>query len=341
MDREYAQHNTDFPYFSYRLTIDNPQKGTEMKKTVLALTLVALAAMGANAWAEEIEVGVAWFAKSGMSNRVVSGMEARLAEIAPQIKLEYRKALPDADALSATMAEFQQTKAGMVIMRSSGTKTAGKFGPSIPTFVGASNHPGHLGVIGNLEHPEGNITGVSYALSAESQFSTFTAVVPGMTSVYLLLEKGHPSSAINDADTKAVCAKLGLDYQAKYLTSVEELEATVAAEAGKHSIFLIGSQSLVMDNTAKIVALAGKTPVLAYAQKPVKDGALCGLAADDLKLGAYLADSLVDVLVDGKNVSDVPVKFDTKPKLYINAAAAERLGLDISYDILSLAEIVE
>jgi putative tryptophan/tyrosine transport system substrate-binding protein len=312
-----------------------------MKRTILTLLAVNLLIVSSAALAGDNDVGVAWFGKSGMANRVAQSMEARLAEIAPQIKLEYQKELADAAALELAIQDFQKNKAGMVLLRSNGAKTVGKVSPSIPAFIGASNHPGHLGVIQNLDAPEGNITGVSYALSAESQFSTFSAVVPHMKSVFLLLEEGHPSSAINDADTKAVCAKLGYKFQSRLFTNTDDLLAAVSAEKNNFSVFLIGSQAMVMDNTAAIVAAAGNTPALAYAQKPVKDGALCGLAADDAKLGALLAESVVDALVNGQSVSSIPVKFDTKPKLYINAAAVEKLGLEIPFDILSLAEIIE
>lgn len=308
---------------------------------ILALFVLASLSVSVSSLAADIEVGVAWYAKSGMADRVVEGMTARLAEVAPQVKLEFHKALADGPALEAVVQDFQANKAGMVIMRSACAKTVGKMGPTIPTFIGASNHPAHLGVIQNIDAPEGKITGVTYALSAESQFSTFTAVVPGMKSVYLLLEEGHPSSAINEADTKAICDKMGLTLQSKLFTNADEIAGAVAAAKDNVSIFLIGSQALVMDNTSAIVGAAGKTPVLAYAQKPVKDGALCGLAADDVKLGAMLADSMVDVLVNGKPISSVPVKFDAKPKLYINAKTVEMLGLDVPYDILSLAEIIE
>jgi putative tryptophan/tyrosine transport system substrate-binding protein len=40
-----------------------------------------------------------------------------------------------------------------------------------------------------------------------------------------------------------------------------------------------------MDNTQAIVGASGTTPVLSYASKPVKMGALGGFAADDEKLG--------------------------------------------------------
>ena len=69
--------------------------------------------------------------------------------------------------------------------------------------------------------------------------------------------------------------------------------------------------------------------------------ALCGVVADDVKLGGMLAESVVDVLVKGKAIKDVPVKTDPKPRLVINIATAKRLGLEISFEILETAKIIE
>ncbi len=50
---------------------------------------------------------------------------------------------------------------------------------------------------------------------------------------------------------------------------------------------------------------------------------------------------MVDVLVNGKDVKDVPVKVDPEPKFYVNVTTAQKIGLEIPYEILEISEIVE
>ena len=81
--------------------------------------------------------------------------------------------------------------------------------------------------------------------------------------------------------------------------------------------------------------------MLSYTNKPVHAGALGGFVAEDVKLGYMLAESLVDVLVKGKAIKDVPVKMDPNPKFFVNAKTAERLGVEIPYEILAAATVIE
>ncbi|MCP4720369.1 MAG: sugar ABC transporter substrate-binding protein, partial [Desulfobacteraceae bacterium] len=72
-----------------------------------------------------------------------------------------------------------------------------------------------------------------------------------------------------------------------------------------------------------------------------KQGALGGFVADDEKLGYYLAQTVVDVLINGKSTASVPVKFDEDPKFFVNLKTAEKLGVELPYAILQAATIIE
>ena len=82
-------------------------------------------------------------------------------------------------------------------------------------------------------------------------------------------------------------------------------------------------------------------PSLSYSSKSVKSGALGGFAADDEKLGYMLAKSVIDVLKNGRAVKDVPVKVDPEPKFFLNAKAAEKLEIEIPFNILESATVIE
>ncbi len=98
-----------------------------------------------------------------------------------------------------------------------------------------------------------------------------------------------------------------------------------------------------MDNVVALLPVANttNTPMFAFAEKPVKSGAVVGMVADDVKLGSMLADSVVDVVINRKPVSKVPVKTDPDPKILINQAMMQSLGLKFSEEVLKKAELVK
>ena len=313
-----------------------------MKKIcVVFLCLLLVGSLSESVLAKSLNVGVAWTGKSGMSNRVLAGFEAQLKEVAPSARLEMHKELESMEDLAKVVEKFQAEKDGMVILRSNGAEWLGKNPPTIPTFIGGCNNPTQLGAVKNMSAPEGNITGVTYYLPADTQFEVFKALLSRLDSVLLLMEKGHPSSAIDEKDTRAACAKFGVKYTGVLCANDDEILAAVRGAVGKVSAMIIGNQGLVLDATPKIVEAAGKTPVLAYTAAPVKQGALGGMVADDDRLGRMLAESLAEVLVKGKAVRDVPVKMDPKPTFYINAKTAERIGIEVPFSVLETAKIIE
>ena len=287
------------------------------------------------------DIGVAWAGKSGMANRVAKGFEKGMAEMAPDIKIEYQKDIATVEDLSKVADKWQKEKKAMVLLRSSAAKWLAKNPPSIPTFIGGCNNPTELGAVKNLDKPEGQITGVTYFLPIDTQFEIFKAILPNMQSVLLLLEEGHPSSAIDQEATKNITAKLGIAYNQKYCKSPADMAAAVGEFKGKVSAIIIGNQALLFDNTETIVKAADKTPVLSYSAKSVKSGALGGFAADDEKLGYMLAKSVVDVLKNGKAVKDVPVKVDPDPKFFLNAKSAQKLEIEVPFTILESATVIE
>ena len=229
----------------------------------------------------------------------------------------------------------------MLIVRSSGAKYLRDNPPKIPAFIGGCNHPAQIGVIKDLLHPEGNVTGVTYALNYDKPFKIFQAIIPNLKSVRLIYEVGHPGSAIDRSGTKAICDTLSISYSEVGCTVREDVLNAVKDAQGRVSAIIYGTQALVFDNASETVPLAGKTPVLAYSIRPVKDGALCGLTADDHKLGAKLAQSIIDVLINKKKIRDVPVKTDNEPRLVINMKTAEKIGIVFPISILRVASIIK
>jgi len=294
-----------------------------------------------SASAETIRLGFAWAGKSGMADRVTEGFDQAIKSLAPQIQIEYHKNLPDINALAGVIATFEKTKKGMVILRSNGAQFLSKNPPAIPTFIGGCNHPGELGTIQNLDAPEGNITGVTYFLPVETQFEVFQAILPNMNSLVLLADSKNPSSVVDKAETEKTCQRLGFNCNYQLVSGKDRILEAVKTLKGSTSTFIIGNQAEVMDLTEQIVALAGETPVLSYSSKPVMSGALGGFVADDVKLGMLLAESVVEVLVKGKSIRSVPVKVDPEPKFFINSRTASKLGIQIPFEILESAKVIE
>lgn len=307
---------------------------------LLTIPFLLVAAQVASAESEMIEVGVAWQGQASMPARVLVGIQKALSEGAPQIQLDIRSELKDESALAAVVTEFENSKDAMVILRSSGAVLLSQRQLKIPTFVGAINNPKELGVATSLKKPQANVTGVTYYIPAQLKLETFQQVYPPMREHLLLVEKNHPSSSIDAKETAAVAPTLGLIGRSIYCRSLEEALMEVQ-EADRDVVIILGSQALLIDNTAAIVEAAGNRPVFSYSEKPVESGALAGLVADDEKLGSMLAMMIIEVLVNEKPIADMPIQTDPEPRLRLNPKAIEQFKERIPFAIQSLVATEE
>ena len=317
-----------------------------MKKACLLLAVgVVLAvaiAIPARLDAASKKIAVMWDTKSDMVNNVVMGFLARVRTLAPNLEIKQYRQLRNMKEVETAFHECESVMDGIVVLRSSGAKFLGTANPKVPCFVGSTNNPAELGVIKNLSAPEGNITGVTYFIPYEKRFQIIKSLFPSIKSVGILVEKGHPSGPIEAEGTKIQCRRLNIVYREVVASDLNSLIEGTKKLAGAVDLIIISNNRLVMDNITNLLPILNqtRTPTFSFAEAPVKAGALAGVAADDIKLGGFLAESVVDVVINGKPISQVPVKTDLDPRISIYESMMRSLGLKFPDAILKGAEIV-
>ena len=317
-----------------------------MKKMLwsVAMGVVLVAALGVfgTAMADQKEIAVIWEGKSRMTTNVAMGLLPGLRQLAPDLKVTLYRELKDIQAAEKIFRECEPKVDGIVFLRSSGAQFLATVNPKVPCFVGGCNNPQELGTIKNLNAPEGKITGVTYFIPYEKRFEIIKGLFPNTKRIGLLLEKGHASTPIEQQGTREQCDRLGITYNEVVASNLKELLDGTKRLSGSVDLFIISSTRLVMDNIVNLLPILNpaKIPTFSFAEEPVKAGAVAGVAADDAKLGRFLAESVVDVVVKGKPVAQVPVKTDPDPRITINEPMMNSLGLKFPDAMLKKAELV-
>jgi len=310
----------------------------------VAMGVVLFAALGVfgTAAADQKEIAVIWEGKSRMTTNVAMGLLPGLRQLAPDLKVTLYRELKDMPAAENIFRECEPRVDGIVFLRSSGAQFLATADPRIPCFVGGCNNPQELGTIKNLNAPEGKITGVTYFIPYEKRFEIIRNLFPNTKRIGLLAEKGHASTPIEQQGAREQCDRLGITYNEVIASNLKELLDGTRQLSGRVDLFIITSTRLVMDNIVNLLPVLNpaKIPTFSFAEEPVKAGAVAGVAADDAKLGKFLAESVVDVVVKGKPVSQVPVKTDPDPRITINETMMNSLGLKFPDSLLKKAELV-
>lgn len=266
-----------------------------------------------------------WFKKSAMAERVLAGMRERLDEAGADITLEVKRDLKDAAAFKEAFRDFESRKDAIVVMRSAGAKEAKKLGSKVPVLFGAANDPVQLGVLKNKKSPEGFMTGVTYAVSADKSLEFFKWIVPDMKKLLLVVDPDHPAGPLNKVAFQRAADKQGVMLRAVDVRHKDEYKQVLKEAIKGFDAVIVGSQNVVQDYAHIAVEVAGDKPVFGVSKTAVDTGALGGFVADDYKLGRLLGYSLIDIALNGKPVSAVPVKTDENPKFMMNAKTMEKV----------------
>jgi putative ABC transport system substrate-binding protein len=261
------------------------------------------------------------------------------------ITIEYRFGDGNEERLPALAAQLVQANVDIIVSPNSrGTRAARQLTKNIPiveTFV-------NVGRLMNLDHPSGNVTGVSF-MSPElhsKRLELLKEMIPRISRVAVLRNVVSPgaSKATDPGITPlmAVAQTLGMQIQILNVKKPDEIENAFASMArGKADALLVTSPGMFVRNRAQVVELAAKSRLPAtYPDSRFTDsGGLMSYGPNNAEM-YHRAAYFVDRILKGAKPADLPVEQPTKFELVINLKTARELGLRISPDVLMWADRV-
>lgn len=218
---------------------------------------------------------------------------------------------------------------------------------AIPIVFAQIPDPVGLGLVSNLPHPGGNITGFTsfeYGMSGKwievlkeiAPSVSRMLVVGGGTNIPFL----EPSlSAI-----KTAAANYKVELKSARLSDAADIERTISSFANEpNGGLILTPEPIATVQLELFVALAAhyRLPAIYPYRYFVTSGGLVSYGIDNLDLFKKAA-SYVDRILKGEKPGDLPVQAPTKFELVINVKTAEALGLTIPQTLRAVAdEVIE
>lgn len=204
----------------------------------------------------------------------------------------------------------------------------------IPVVFAAVSDPLAVGLVDTLENPGANITGTSDYLDTKAVLNLALALNPEIEVVGLLFDQGQDSSttAINEA--KAYLTEKGVAFEEYTGTNTSEISQAVDSMiADGIKVAFTPSDNTVMTAELTIYEKMAENGIQHYAGADsfALNGAFVGYGVDYANLGKETAKTVVDILVNGKDVSTCPVKTFDNGIATVNTEITADLGLDFSF----------
>ena len=216
----------------------------------------------------------------------------------------------------------------------------------IPIVMALAADPIGSGLVPNLAHPGGNLTGMSALASdlAGKRVELLKELVPAAKRVAVLWNPSNQSKVTEWKDTHIAAQSVGLILVPVEAQTPAELDPALAAIRRERPDAMIAfTESFTLAFRQKIgeFALANRLPMVAELREFAVVGGLASYGTSRADLWRRSASYVVKIL-RGANPGDLPVEQPTRFELVINLKTAKTLGLEVPPSLLARAdEVIE
>ena len=203
------------------------------------------------------------------------------------VELLYRWGEARYERLPALAMDLVQHRVDLIVATGgNATALAAKSATAtIPIVFTSSADPVQLGLVSNIRHPGGNITGISFLLLAlvPKRLELLQKVIGQGRLVACLANLTGTGSAAEMAETESAARTLGMQLVVENVSTPNEIEAAFAALSGKGigGVLLFGDPLFYFQRD-QVAALAAryKLPVSAGVREIVEAGGLMSYGAN-------------------------------------------------------------
>ena len=209
----------------------------------------------------------------------------------------------------------------------------------IPVVFAPVFDPVNSGIVESLVKPGGNITGIKVGGNVEKALDWLLKIVPHTRTIYVPACSEDQATKQSLLELQQAAAKFKVQLLIREVNKEKELAAVLAnIPPGVDALWLLNSHFLVTYTPLYVTtSIKFKLP-LGSSTFQVEDGILVSYGQNAFRTGE-LAASLADDILQGSSPSELPVE-TTDYFLGINLKTAQAIGIDISDDILHVANTI-
>ena len=318
---------------------------TAMKFAALAATgALALTACGGNdggstegapAEDETVKVGISQIVSHPSLDAVVTGFKKGMADAGYEgdaVEYDENNAQGDQATNTSIVGKFA-SDSDMDLVLAVATPTAQAAAQSvtnIPVLFSAVTDPVDAKLVDSLEAPGGNVTGTSDKNPVEEQLALLKELAPEAKKVGIVYSSGEANSVVQVAWAKEAGEKLGLTIEEAAISASSEVQQ--AANSLDVDAFYVPTDNAVVSALEGLLQTAEskKVPVIAADGESVSRGATATYGINYEKLGEQTAAMAVKLLKGEAEAASMPVETLSEVDLYLNEAAAEKIGIEFS-----------
>lgn len=257
------------------------------------------------------------------------------------IKYDYQVANGDV-SLASQIAKQQALKepAVMLALATPSAQACQNVTNKIPIVFGAITDPVKAGLVNSIEKPGGNITGTSDQWPYDKQFALLREILPNARKIGVILNPGESNTESSMKIIKKVVKKYNFEIVEAPVSSTAEIFSAANSLVGKCDVFFAPADNTVLSGLEAFVKVSrtNNIPLFVGDEGSVEKGGIATFGIDYYILGKETGKLIVKVL-EGDNISNIPVVVGSSGKLIVNREAMKYFKIVIPIKYLEKAEI--
>jgi len=261
------------------------------------------------------------------------------------VVIEWRSADGDFDRLPSLVADLVQRRVEVIVVVTTAAAQAAKRATSTtPIVLAVVGDPVRSGVVTNLAHPDGNVTGLSMMMSelTSKRLQLLKEAIPRLRRVAVLGNPDAPQYPPVVEDLKAMAPSLAIELSFVGARIPEELDLAFSDIRRVHpqALYVVDDPLFFTYRTKLLkLALKARLPAINAPREFADEG---GLMSYGTNVGELWRRSTwyVDKILRGAKPGDLPIEQPTKFELVVNLKTAKSLGITIPESILLRADEV-
>ena len=249
------------------------------------------------------------------------------------VKYDTKNAQGDSSKLNQIAAQLKNSNYDVIVpIATPPAQACANAGITTPMVFMSVTDPVNAGITTSLEKPDKGMTGTTNFADVEAIYTFGEELMPSLLSkkagiIYCSSDKNSTTTA---KQAKEYLEKRGVEAVEKTVTNSSEVQQAAQSLSQECGSIYVPADSIVQVAMAQLTEVATKAGIPVLGTDPVmtETGAFESVSCTNDKLGQESANLAIQLL-NGKNVSEVPVYVLPSSDKSVNANTAKALGIEI------------
>ncbi|TNE99062.1 MAG: ABC transporter substrate-binding protein [Gammaproteobacteria bacterium] len=317
------------------------------KKTLRTLVGASLLAAAGLVQAQEpATVAITQIVEHPALDAVYQGVKDELAEQgykeSDNLTVMHESAQGNAAIASQIARKFVGESPDVIVaIATPSAQTVAAAARNIPVVFSAVTDPVGAKLVKSWEKPGANITGVSDMLPIDKHLDMLQRVMPDAKHIGTVYNPGEANAVSLVEMLEEKLEARGLTLEKAAATKTSEVLGAARSLVGKADAIYLTTDNTVISAAEAVVSVGERAdiPVFAADTATVERGAVAAMGFDYYNHGRQTGKMVLRVL-QGTKPADIPVETMSTLDLFVNPAAAERMGITLSDDLIAEAKEV-